>query len=86
MLGVTRYDLKPYSGPIDAYFCEESFASPYKPHSIWQRVAAGGLQMHQITGTHSEITGDRGVEISEDAMADLAQQLTTRIEEILEKT
>jgi thioesterase domain-containing protein len=86
MLGVTRYTLKPYSGPIDVYFCEESFASPYKPNEIWQRAAAGEIQMRQLPGTHNDITGDHGVEISEDVMADLARQLTAQIEEILAKT
>lgn len=86
MLGVARYTLEPYSGPIDVYFCEESLTSPDKPHLSWQRVAAGGIRMYQLPGTHNEITGDRGVEISEEVMANLARQLTERIDELLKET
>ncbi len=85
MLSVTRYNLKPYNGPIDIYMCEESFDSPYKPHLSWQRVAAGGIEMHQIPGTHNDITGDHGFDISEEVMADLARQLTARMAETTSK-
>lgn len=83
MLGVTRYSLKPYSGPIDAYFCDESLSSPYQPVRSWEQVAGGGFALHALPGTHNDITGDHGIPISEAVMASLAQQLNARIETLL---
>jgi len=68
------YDVKPYSGRVTLFRVKEkSVGSLNDPYAIWWRVAAGGVDLREISGDHLSLLKEPQVRL-------LAQQLGDSLE------
>jgi thioesterase domain-containing protein len=53
---LVHYELQPYSGPVTLFLSRERETNYIvNPLPAWQRVARGGLTVHEVPGTHHRI-------------------------------
>lgn len=78
----THYKLESFPGRFHLFLTNDSLTESPRPD--WAKYAVDGAELHQIPGTHHSITGDN-TEISEEAMKDLAHQLRTYVDEIIQE-
>ena len=65
-----------YPGQVDLYLAEESRSEASEPCLGWTRLAAGGLEIHQIPGSHGLMVKPPLVQI-------LAESLQRRLDEVV---
>jgi thioesterase domain-containing protein len=82
-LAMADYTVQPYPGSIHLLLTGESLSSPENAQLGWTELAADGVSIHQIPGTHDSITGNSGTKIEEAEMQALAQRLRVCIDETL---
>jgi amino acid adenylation domain-containing protein len=68
------YDVQPYSGQVTLFRVKEkSVGSLNDPYAIWWRVAAGGVDLREISGDHLSLLKEPQVRL-------LAEQLSSALE------
>jgi phthiocerol/phenolphthiocerol synthesis type-I polyketide synthase E len=75
-----HYVLQPYPGRFHLFLTKESLTG--SPRLGWGDFAGGGIEVHEIPGTHRSITGDN-TEIEESQMQALAEHLRTCLDKAL---
>jgi aspartate racemase len=80
MWALARYAPEPYPGTIHLFLTRGSLMLDQNPQLNWRRMAAGGVEIHEISGNHDWITGANDTEIEETHMQVLAEQLRACID------
>jgi len=76
-----RYIPQPYPDRIHLFLTKESLTQ--SPRLGWREFAAGGIEVHEIAGTHRSITGDYA-KIEEAHMQVLGESLRTSMDKVLQ--
>jgi len=82
-LAMAGYTARPYPGSIHLFLTHDSLSSPDNAQLGWTRLAAGGVKMREIPGTHDSITGNADTKIEAAHMQVLAERLIDCIDETL---
>jgi amino acid adenylation domain-containing protein len=65
------YDVKPYSGQVTLFRVKEkSVGSLHDPYAIWWRMAAGGVDLREISGDHLSLLKEPQVRLFAAELAD----------------
>ena len=82
MWAVARYAPQTYPGRIVLFLANESLAkSPYDPRLAWQELAAGGVEVYVVPGSHDTITRTHDAIPEESHLQILAEQLRACIDD-----
>ncbi len=69
------YDVKPYSGRVTLFRVKEkSVGSLHDPYAIWWRVAAGGVDLREISGDHLSLLKEPQVRLFAAELGDCLEQ------------
>jgi amino acid adenylation domain-containing protein len=81
---VARYIPQTYAGQVTLFLSNKSAAGSLKDHRLdWQELAAGGLEVHVVPGSHDAITRTHDAILEESQVQVLAGQLRTCIDSVL---
>jgi aspartate racemase len=70
-----EYDVKPYSGRVTLFRVKEkSVGSLHDPYAIWWRVAAGGVDLREISGDHLSLLKEPQVRLFAAELGDCLEQ------------
>ena len=67
--------MKPYSGQVTLFRVrEKSVGSLNDPYAIWWRVAAGGVDLREISGDHLSLLKEPQVRLLAEQLGDCLEQ------------
>ncbi len=83
VLALRNYSPKPYSGRTDIILSTDSYAKANNPQLLWKKYLRGRVEIEQVPGTHSAITGDNDTYIAPETMKEIAGVLKPVIEDAI---